>query len=506
MKITPSLLFNYLQCEHKPWRDLYGPKEEKSTEVNPFLELLWENGVLHEKEIVSSFKEDLLDLSKGTIEERLLQTKQAMDSGVKNIYQGVIQFGDMFGIPDLLSYENNVGYIPTDIKSGSALEGEDSEHGIEGKQKKHYAVQLCVYSDILINLGYLKEKKGYILDGDKNLVEYNICAPLGPRNPKTYWDFYLEAKQKVKELILNQTQNTPALSGICKLCQWQESCKKWAKDSDDLTRLFNLGRKVRDVLVSETDIGTVEDLAKADLNPLIERKASEKGFLKGLGEKTLKTAKKRAEILALNSPPILYNRITLPNVSYECFWDIEDDPLNDHVYLHGVYVRQKNSAEFKYFLAEDVSEASEKKAWAEFWRFVRTLPDGDFAFYYYSSHEKTTYRKLQKKYPEIITQEELEDFFNNPNTIDLYQIVTQNTDWALSSYSIKAIATYLGFKWRDVSPSGAASIEWYNRFIETGEKAILARILSYNEDDCIAAVFLLDKLKEMNKFYFFAPK
>ena len=28
--------------------------------------------------------------------------------------------------------------------------------------------------------------------------------------------------------------------------------------------------------------------------------------------------------------------------------------------------------------------------------------------------------------------------------------------------------------------------EWYHRWVETGDSAILKRILDYNEDDCIA--------------------
>lgn len=498
MKITPSLLFNYLQCPHKPWRDLYGPAEEKSKEVNPFLQLLWENGVSHEKEIISNFTEDFIDLSEGSFDERVQRTKQAMDAKVKNIYQGVIQFEDMFGIPDLLTREENCGYVPIDIKSGNALEGEDSDNGIAGKQKKQYAVQLCLYSDVLYNLGYSSVKKGYILDGEKNLVKYDFSAPLGTRSLQTYWDFYIETKEKVKELVSNKIQNLPALSGTCKLCQWQESCKKWAKDTGDLTLIFNLGRKVRDIMLSETNIHTVKDLSESNLNPILERKEAEDGFLKGIGEKSLKTAKKRAKILCDNSPPILYNKLVLPKVAFECYLDVEDEPTKDLLYLTGVYIRTNTISEYKSFLAENPNKESEKKAWAEFWTFVRTLPIGNFAFYYYSKHEKTTFRKLQKKYPDVISQEEIEEFFIDKNVIDLYDIVTKNTDWPLSSYSIKSIATFLGFRWRDVSPSGAASIEWYNRYLETGDKTILNRILEYNEDDCIATIYLKDKLEELN--------
>ncbi|HKK20968.1 MAG TPA: ribonuclease H-like domain-containing protein, partial [candidate division Zixibacteria bacterium] len=57
---------------------------------------------------------------------------------------------------------------------------------------------------------------------------------------------------------------------------------------------------------------------------------------------------------------------------------------------------------------------------------------------------------------------------------------------------------YLGFEWRDESPSGALSIQWYNDFLRSGDKSVLERILLYNEDDCRATMILKDKLQEMS--------
>ena len=56
-----------------------------------------------------------------------------------------------------------------------------------------------------------------------------------------------------------------------------------------------------------------------------------------------------------------------------------------------------------------------------------------------SSHEKTKYKRLFKRYPGVVTQEELDAFFSSPNTVDLYtDIILKHTDWPLSSYSVKA--------------------------------------------------------------------
>jgi predicted RecB family nuclease len=59
------------------------------------------------------------------------------------------------------------------------------------------------------------------------------------------------------------------------------------------------------------------------------------------------------------------------------------------------------------------------------------------------------------------------------------------------------LATYLGFHWRDPHPSGAASIEWFHRWIENRDPAVRQRILDYNEDDCRATRVLLDAIRTL---------
>ena len=57
---------------------------------------------------------------------------------------------------------------------------------------------------------------------------------------------------------------------------------------------------------------------------------------------------------------------------------------------------------------------------------------------------------------------------------------------------------YLGFKWRDETPSGALSIQWFNEYLKEKDEKILKRILEYNEDDCIATMVLKDGIEELN--------
>jgi len=495
--ITASKLYDYTQCPHRIWKDIYGNPEERGEE-NEFLKLLWSRGVQHEERVIRKMGE-YIDLSSGrSVEDRFNRTVEAMNNGADLIYQGVLKHKNLLGIPDLLKKMPDGSYIPIDIKSGMAIEGVDEENNKEGKYKKHYAVQLCLYVELLKILGFANKNKGIIIDIHGDEVEYNLDEKMGPRSKLTWWEFYEDAKNKAELLLYNKIQNKPALAGICKLCHWYDSCKKWVEKNNDLTAIFYLGRSKRDVINDDLQISKVKDFSNLDLKEAMKEKKENKDFLKGVGEKTLKKLITRANILEEKKEPVIYKKIDFPEVSYELFFDIEDDPTQEFVYLHGVYERKGNKSRFISFIAEDNTKEAEKEAWFKFWKYIKSLPQDDFAVYYYSSHEKVVYRRLQKQYPEIISEIELENFFENPNVIDLYKIVFQNTDWPISSYSLKDIATYLGFKWRDKTPSGVLSIKWYNDYLEKKDKDILKRLLSYNEDDCKATMALKDAIAEMS--------
>lgn len=499
MNITAKLLYDYIQCPHKVWRDVYGPQEEKILKTNPFIELLWQKGLQHEEEIIRGIGK-YVNVSEGSIEERIFKTISEMQKGTSLIYQGVLQYQDLLGIPDLLRRVPDGEYIPIDIKSGAGLEGIDEE-GIEGKPKKHYAVQLCLYSEILKKLKFSEKNKGLIIDIYRNQVDYFLDNPQSERNKATWLEVYEEIKQKVKLLLENKKQNKPALSGVCKLCPWYYSCRKWCENCEDLTNIFYLGREKRDTINKDLSIDKVDQMCSCDIARALEQKKKDKVFLKGIGEKTLLKIIERAKVINILKKPVIYKKIEFPKVLKELFFDIEDDPTQDFIYLHGVYERSLGGEE-KYFsfLALDNLKEEESKAWEEFWRYIRSMPEDSYSLYYYASHEKTAYRRLEKKYPNIIRNEELEAFFEKCNVIDLYtDIIFKFTDWPVFSYSLKDLATYIGFKWRDDTPSGALSIQWYNEYLKNKDKAILNRILEYNEDDCKALMVLKDKI-EKNDF------
>src|SRR3972149_8600302 len=247
MNITASKLYDYTQCRHKVWRDANGPQNEKNPEDNPFVKLLWEKGVLHEQAIVESIG-DFADLSEGTLDDRFERTLEAIKDKKELIYQGVLLHGNDRGIPDLLKRMPSDAYVPVDIKSGMAFEGQNDDNENDRKPKIHYAVQLCFYVDLLNNLGIKNTSNGAIIDISGSEFVYDLDSKRGQRAPLTMRGEYREIKDDVAALIKNTKSNKPALSSKCKMCPWYQSCKKWCKDNGDLTNIFYVGMAKRDAI------------------------------------------------------------------------------------------------------------------------------------------------------------------------------------------------------------------------------------------------------------------
>src|SRR5262249_54886409 len=152
---------------------------------------------------------------------------------------------------------------------------------------------------------------------------------------------------------------------------------------------------------------------------------------------------------------------------------------------------------FVAFFADACTPAAEREAFAGAVGYIRA--SRPCAIYYYSKYERTIYRNLQKKYPDVASADEIDELFDPDHAVDLYtDVVRKATEWPTWDFSIKTLAKYVGFQWRDVNPSGAASIEWFDRWVKVGDPAIRQRILDYNEDDCRATRVLLDAIRAMN--------
>lgn len=491
--ITASMLYDLVGCPHRVAMDLFADPAERDN-VSPFVQLLWERGAVHEEQVVAGIGEPFVDLSMFAGVEKEQRTLEAMDRGEPLIYGGRITVGDLLGEPDLLR-KDGAGYIAGDIKSGAGEDGAGDEG--EGKPKKHYAVQLALYTDILERLGRSAGRRGFIWDIHGREVPYDFMVIYGGRNPHRLWDDYQKCLGEAQGIASRVAETLPAYSsGICKNCVWYTACIKSLEATNDLTLIPELGRSKRDVMIGRID--SIRELAEIIPADFI---TGGKTVFAGIGPSTLKKMQTRAKLLNTeNGQPYLRSPVTLPVADIELFFDIEVDPMRDVCYLHGFVERRggaNESERFIKFFADDPTPAAEERAFTEAWHYIHAAQP--CAIYYYSKYERTIYRKLRQKYPHVCTEAEIEALFDPTWAVDLYSdVVLKATEWPTRDFSIKTLAKYLGFSWRDTHPSGAASIEWFNRWVETGDPAIRRRILDYNEDDCRATRVLLDGIRQLD--------
>ena len=497
-KITASILYDYVHCPHRVYLDAFGDSSKKD-EISSFVKLLWEEGYAFEKQMVAQIDVPFADLSELRGREKERATLKAIAAGEALIYSGRISHSSELGEPDLLRREKN-GYVAGDIKSGVGLEAVSGGGDAEGRPKKHYAVQLALYTDILHKIGAGDESRGFIWDRNREEVSYEFDKPLGRgsrvkgKAPGTLWEFYAECRRQVEDILKSRQVTRPAYSGKCKLCHWYSACFADLKASDDLTLIPDLGRSKRDVICIR--IPTMSDLAKADLGLYVR---GGKTVFAGVGAESLEKYQTRARLITdVDTRPSIRGDLRLPSSPNEIFFDVETDPMRDICYLHGFYVRTEGNSEGRYysFFADAPSPEAEREAFAGMLEFLkgydRTI------IYYYSKYERTICRGLQRKYPDVCSQEAVEEMFAPEKAVDLYfDVVRKHTEWPTYNHSIKSLAQYLGFQWSDDDPSGASSIEWYHRWTETGDQRIRDRIIQYNRDDCAATAVLLDGIRDL---------
>ena len=489
IQITPSILYDLISCPHRVTMDSFANPKYKD-EANPFVQMLWEKGVIYEDELVKNLSLSFLDLSKYELEEKEEKTWEAISKGVDLIYNGRISFGELLGVPDLLRKEGS-GYVAIDIKSGAGLDGSEDMM----KPKKHYAVQIALYTDILEKRDCAAGRYGYIWDGCGEEVIYDFSETYGVRNPRTLWDDYQDVLDMALAICSKTIVTKPAYSGVCKLCHWFGACTSELEKTDDLTFIPDLGRSKRDVMYDS--FPTILSFSKEDPESYIK---GSKTVFPGTGPAMLRKYHARAALIKTkDAQPYLTQPIDLPSAETELFFDIEVDPMRDICYMHGFIERtgQDNETEkFVYFFADAPTPKQEMKAFSDAFNYmIRKMPCG---IYYYSKYERTIYRKLQQKYPNVCSKEDIEQLFDPVQAVDLYyDVVKKATEWPTRDHSIKTLAKFLGFRWRDSNPSGAASIQWYDQYVKSDDPKIRERIVEYNEDDCIATRVLLDGIRSI---------
>ena len=107
--VTATMLYDLITCPHRVTMDLFGDPDERNS-PNPFVELLWIHGTLHEQKVMKELDIAFLDLSSYPDDGKERQTIESMQHGEALIYSGRIRVDGFLGNPTLLVRKSAIDF------------------------------------------------------------------------------------------------------------------------------------------------------------------------------------------------------------------------------------------------------------------------------------------------------------------------------------------------------------------------------------------------------------
>ena len=503
MLITDHLLLNYKRCNRRTFLDIYGDitrkdlekdflaklKRENQTHINNVIKDRWLDA---QKDNLFSYRKPAASRRDWQLNSR--QTIALMEQGAEYIFEGILSVTFtqwQSALNNNISFDNisssnqfleeviftaaptilvkqagksrfgDWEYMPINIKLGRRAKPEYKLIAAFGAQLLGIVQDKIPGRSQLI----LKEHNNYFINLDIWLdkAKYFVAECLE----------MLAAKQEPEVFISRQR---------CSLCSWYSYCHEIAKSKQHLSLVPGVTPK-RYEYMRNIGVDSFESLLEVDQTSLAD----------AISDDVARQIKQQAKAIESDRPIVrdgfdLIDTQPIPTGAIELYFDIEAEPERQIDYLLGVLLvdRSTNTEQFYAFVAEKPED--EGRIWQEFLDFMALYPDAPI--FHYSEYELDTIRRLGRLYntPKAIVIELIS------RLVDLHQWVMGSAILPVESYSLKALANWIGFYWRETSGSGDQSVCWYDRWLKTQDRALLDLILSYNEDDCRATRYLKDWL------------
>lgn len=478
MLLTAQLLLNYQRCARRAFLDVYGDRTQREP-ASDFLLKLLQDSQNHQQAVLATQTWTRPQADNGDWQGAAEATLSLMQQGAEQIYQGVLVSESPAGLhlvsnPTLLTKQPGLSlfgdwlYVPTDIK-------------LSKRPKLEYQIVVAFHIQLLAAVQGAWPEIAWLHLREKGLYAVDL------------WHVFPQMQQSLallSQLLLQKQEPEVFIArNRCSLCSWLTHCHGIAQSQQHLSLIPGVTPSRYPVL-QELGLTTVEALATTKPTQL----EAKPGFGAQVATKLVQQAQ---AVLQNQAIPLIKPDIgleaELPTALVELYFDIEAEPGMNLAYLHGVLVvdRQANTQTFHGLLAEQLED--ESVVWQQFLDLVQVYPTAPI--FHFCTYEIQTVERLAKLYrtPQALTRSILKRF------VDLHEWVVQTATLPIESYTLKFIARWIGFQWRDADANGAQSIYWYNQWLETGDRSFLEAILRYNEDDCRATYHVKDWLVEFLK-------
>ena len=289
-----------------------------------------------------------------------------------------------------------------------------------------------------------------------------------------------------------QRPNPPALAADrrkCTLCCWRGVCGAEASAQGHLSEVSGIGAKRREMLI-ELGVHGLADLAGADPDWLASR-MERFGDQHGEVARALvlqARAQRDNRVTRLSASPALPELIQAPGI---LLYDIESDPDARHDFLHG-FVRVPRCSDGRWDLDRAryhpilvLEHHGEARCWQRLERFLTRYRD--WPVLHYGETESLALRRMAQR--QSLPDDQLR--LLQGRLIDVHARIRRVWRLPLSSYGLKAVASWRGFRWTLQGADGARALLWWRQWLgegpqRRGSRHALRWILQYNRDDCLA--------------------
>jgi uncharacterized protein len=474
MLLSAQLLLSYQRCQRQAFLDLYADNSQKAV-PSDFLKKLRQDRIEHQRRFFAKQTGAGLRAEpkypSGDWQAGAQATLALMQAGAPSIRRGVLLMEPADGIvyysiPDLLtkvpgqSVFGDWLYVPTDIR-------------LSKRPKLEYQILATFHAFLLASVQGICPEVAYLYLSDQGTYTVNPTR-LQPKLEQLLSELLTLLRDRLEPEVF-------IIHNRCNLCGWLPHCYQLAQQHQHLSLLPGVTPS-RYPLLQSHHLTRVEDIARTDPVDLAEIMdlGKEVAFKLVCQAQSFTT---QAPLLIAQDPPTAISQRISP-APIELYFDIEAQPSLNLDYLHGVLVvdRDHQTQTFHSLLAHRPEQ--EEQIWLQLLELVLSYPQAPI--YHFCPYEVQAVERLAALYgtPPIVVQTLIDRF------IDIHVLMTHTVVLPIERYTLKLIARWLGFQWRNSEANGAQSIYWYSEWLATGDRHFLKTIADYNEDDCQATFYI----------------
>ena len=466
--------------------DLMDPEDQ-------MLKTLQQKGCDHEDAFLEDLKAEnksVVFIERASTELMQARTRDAMMSGADVIAQAYLELGNFGGLADFLIRvpgKSNLGDFHYEIWDTK----------LSKKMKPYFAVQLCIYAEMLEQEQGTQPENVSIVLGSKDIV------PLRVQDYSAYYASLKSAFLQFQDEWPADQVADPAESA---------SFGRWSKYAEEI-----LAKRRHPSLVANMTRTQIKRLETAGITTIDELAGTTLDVIPKLNRDIFKRLNAQAaiqiasegqdkpafKILTHDANRPLGLALLPPASPNDVFFDIEGFPLIDGglEYLWGsTYFEPDGTRAFRDFWAHDHEQ--EKQAFTDFidWVYGRWRNDPSMRIYHYASYEVSALRRLMGRYG--TREHEVDTLLRNEVFVDLYNVVRHGLLVGEPSYSIKNVEHLYREKRDTKVASGGESVVVYEEWRASPDgpswqtSEVLKAIRDYNIDDCNSTQELTAWLRE----------